>query len=655
MSYNHRVLVSLTSKCLRMALTPILIAAIGGAFAQDETASTQSEALKGLSVKQRETTERLQGRGLAKGLTIPAYLQNIPSAAIAAVPPLITFSNAQRSPCYYRNHFFNLDVRATAEFSIGGGSLSPDKTGRYGDYEFLGELTPGPGFIQVKCDGVVQDFPVTIPNPVENFVLPVLLIKNSPPVISSFNAFIGSQAVIGATQNTVVELVAAASDPNNDKLSFTWASNTGAIISTTGNKARWQLPNSRGINFAYVVVTDGKGGYREANLTVSTDAGMVPATAVTVTPQPSDKVNARDHFLTFYSTSDRFVFAGKGADSSLGSCRYYVSIGAAEGCGSSGELINPKLTLLTWKQRWGLQAAGAGVQALYVNKADLNRERNMHGITTGLGTAFYVCNHVSANDPTLSNAINNNKLITCAAMEYSTTPGQNNNLPFTKFYSFDPSGALIQSVNLDGRGEKFLPGSCVVCHGARHTFTRFEENGSTPPNFRAQFLPFDLNNFVFSTNPVFSKANQEAKFRQLNQLVLDTKPAPAIVEYVKGSHPTPTSNFVGNFVPAGWSTHASLYNSVVKPYCRTCHLALVPEDPNNGLAFQTFEQFRLFNFEHSARVCGLDVGVTRKRYSMPNSLVTFNLLWSDATAIAALKKHLVDELEILPTDKCVKP
>lgn len=641
MTNDDRVLVTLTRKLLRMAPTAFLVAAIGGTFIASASVAAQAEAPKGLSAKQREAMERTPSRGQAT------------FAALAAVPPRITFSNSLRSPCYYRNQFFNVDVRATVEFP--GGSLSPDKTDRYGDYELLDPLTPGPGNIEVKCDGVVQDFPVTIPNPPEDFILPTLLLKNSPPVISSFKAFIGTQAVIGATQNTSVDLVATASDPNGDKLSFTWASNTGTIIGATGNKATWKLPNARGINFAYVLVTDGKGGYREANLTVSTDAGMVPATTVTVPVQPSDKVNSRDHFLTFYSTSDRYVFAGKGAESRLGSCRYYVSIGAVEGCGPGGELINPKLTLLTWKQRWGLQTAGAGVHAVYINKADLGRERDMHGITTGLGTAFYVCNHSSTNDPALSNAINNNKLITCGAMEYSVTPGQNNNLPFTKFYSFDPSGALMQSVNLDGRGEKFLPGSCVVCHGARHTFTRFEENGSTPPNLRAQFLPFDLNNFTFSTNPLFSKANQEAKFRQLNQLVLDTKPTPAIVEYVKGSYPTPTSNFVENFVPTGWGAKASLYNSLVKPYCRTCHLALVPEDPNNGLAFQTFEQFRLFNFEHSARVCGLDVGVTRKRYSMPNALVTFNLFWNDVNAVAALKKHLVDEQEILPTDNCVKP
>ncbi len=627
------------------------------------TAPTQSEAArKGLTERNREALEELQSRSAASLRGTAAAANKAPFVAASVTSdPRITFNDAKKTPCYYRNQFFNMDIRATAELLHGVASESPPKTGRYGTYEIL-DAAPGPNTIEVVCDGLVHDFPVTIPDPVENFVEPSLLLSNAPPVISGFKAFVGTQSVVGATKGSIVDLVVTVSDPNRDFLTYVWAVNAGTIISSSGNKAKWQLPNARGVNLAYVVITDGKGAYREASVTVSTDAGTVPAPASTTpTANPSDKVDAGDHFLTFFSTQARLTFAGRGADSKLGSCRYYVSIGAADGCGLNGELINPRFNFSSWKKRWGFDVAGADVQAIYVNGADLNRERNMHGISKALGTAFYVCNHSSANDPTLSNAVNNNKLIACGAMEYSVTPGVNSGLPFVKFYVFGPSGSMIQSANQDGRGEKFLPGACVVCHGAHHgpnldaDFTRFDENGRTQPNLRAQFLPFDLTNFVFSTTASLSRASQEAQFRQLNQLVLKDKPTPAIIEFVKGSYPTATSTFASNFVPAGWAGHEPLYNKVVKPYCRSCHLAMAPDDSTNGLAFQSFEQFRQFNFQNSARTCGLNVGVARKRYSMPNSLVTFNKFWNDAAAVSALQTHLIDEGEILPTDRCVKP
>jgi len=43
-------------------------------------------------------------------------------------------------------------------------------------------------------------------------------------------------------------------------------------------------------------------------------------------------------------------------------------------------------------------------------------------------------------------------------------------LPFARFLIFGPNGDLLPSVNLDGNGEKFVPGACVACHGGRNYF-----------------------------------------------------------------------------------------------------------------------------------------------------------------------------------------
>lgn len=601
------------------------------------------------------------------------YISNIQEAisavslltTLATDGPQITFGDAKRSLCYYRNNFFEKNVRAS--FTVNDLELDPPLISNFGSY-FLDSNVTGSQTLLVICDGFTYRIPISLPDPVTGSV-PDIQLPNKPPVIAGFQAKLNGAPIIGAAKNSIVTLVAKASDPNNDHLVYTWGSNAGTIISTNGNMANWRLPNSTGLNFAYVLVSDGKGGYSEAGLAVSTDTRTVPAPApVAAISKPSDKLPLVDHFLTFFSTKEREVYLPRdslGADTKMGSCRYYEAIKAVSGCGAHGNLIKPKVNFANWKLKWGLNN---GTRAIYANKADLNLERDMHGISNAQGTAFYVCNY-PRNDNlntivNLSNAINNKNLVACVAMEYSVTGGVNGNRPFTKFLTFAPSGQLLQSVNLDGRGEKYMPGSCVVCHGAADDnrsfppayprFTRFAENGTTSPNFKAQFIPFDLDNFVFSAQPGLTRAAQGPALRTLNQLILNTNPSPAIVETIHGWYPTANAIFNGNFTPPGWAGHIPLYKSVVKPYCRSCHIAM---DTNSNLSFNNFSDFRNWNFELSHRVCGNTGGVERKRYSMPNALVTFNLFWRDNNARSILLQYLIDEGEITPgsEDGCNPP
>ena len=52
------------------------------------------------------------------------------------------------------------------------------------------------------------------------------------------------------------------------------------------------------------------------------------------------------------------------------------------------------------------------------------------------------------------------------AIEFS--PGPDGGVSFAKFFNFDPATGRRQlTVDLDGRGEKFMPGPCLTCHGGR--------------------------------------------------------------------------------------------------------------------------------------------------------------------------------------------
>src|SRR5258705_8033645 len=66
----------------------------------------------------------------------------------------------------------------------------------------------------------------------------------------------------------------------------------------------------------------------------------------------------------------------------------------------------------------------------------------------------------------------------CAPPSLEVSPGVNNNQPFIRFLIFGPSGQLLPSINLDGRREKFVPGTCVVCHGGDHCAGKFPDDGT---------------------------------------------------------------------------------------------------------------------------------------------------------------------------------
>jgi hypothetical protein len=156
-------------------------------------------------------------------------------------------------------------------------------------------------------------------------------------------------------------------------------------------------------------------------------------------------------------------------------------------------------------------------RAIVVNRVDLNLTRVHRSVTYGPGaTAGYVCNHLgpqpTATDPTslnppveeidrvIDNAAGGRDLIACVAMDYSVAPGVNDDIPFTRFTIFDPSGELLPSVNLDGRGEKFVPGACTVCRGGNKYAGKFPEVGTGVADLEAHFLLFDVRNFEFHSS-----------------------------------------------------------------------------------------------------------------------------------------------------------
>lgn len=336
-----------------------------------------------------------------------------------------------------------------------------------------------------------------------------------------------------------------------------------------------------------------------------------------------------DHFLSY-----------KGLDTRLSACQYYRALGAAKACDAQGNMVEP-ITLDDWLRRNRLSPYVNGnteFTADYINKMDLNLVRRMTG--TKLADdhlAFSVCNHPGPDgqtqrevDAAMETAFAGERRVACVTMEWSTTPGVNGDRPFTKFFTFGPDGSLLLSVNLDGRGEKFMPGTCVACHGGSLYNGRFPEQGNPRPNLGAGFLPFDTGNYHFSSRPDKSEAAQSEAFYRLNELVKFIEEARA-AQGGPGQRSAMTDLFAGwygssgftldkDYVPQAWRNEeaatpgaAKFYREVIGSACRTCHVSL-------GASFN-WDTTVLRATYASPFVCGGREDIARNA-SMPNALVS---------------------------------
>lgn len=367
----------------------------------------------------------------------------------------------------------------------------------------------------------------------------------------------------------------------------------------------------------------------------------------------SEGVPGASHFLSY-----------KGLDTALSACMYYRSIGMVAGCDAQGRFDRP-VTMEDWKRRHQLAPYGAGneqVGATYINAMDLNLVRQMVATQSAPDTiAFLVCNNPGPEgrsqaevDDVIDRGVSGELRVACVGMESSPTPGVNGGRPFTKFVTFGPDGALLPSVNLDGRGEKYLPGTCVACHGGGSHSGRFPERGNPSPYLGSRFLPFDTGNFAFSSRPELGEAAQGEAIYKLNRLVratepLTTTPSTATTRLIDGWY-AHSRTLDRDYVPEAWLRAeptrpgaARFYREVIGLSCRTCHTGL-------GTRFDWDAQVLSPTPVVRAHICGgtaeLAVNAT-----MPNALVTRDRVAEKTRAdptLAELKRAFLGCDEPLP-------
>jgi hypothetical protein len=303
---------------------------------------------------------------------------------------------------------------------------------------------------------------------------------------------------------------------------------------------------------------------------------------------------------------------------------------------------NTKDTFAKWKAANGFDTGtGTQVSAVFGDSRDLGFGRRMTARQNPDGTlAFFVENYLvktggayGFSPINLEAAIvrDAKSLVYLAGIEFS--PGPAGGTSFAKFYNFNVvTGVRENMVDIDGLGDKAMPGPCLTCHGGRAD-ALMPPDASGVPRFnllqnavsrtrgdvQGQLPPFEVDGFQFSETPGYTRAEQEAALKTMNRIVLCAYPLPAasafpedacrrrasagewqgtaaaIVKSAYGGDGLPNPTYSDVSVPASWTAagQTPLYTTVVVPACRMCHM-LRGTGRQSDIDFTTYEKFQSY-------------------------------------------------------------
>lgn len=294
---------------------------------------------------------------------------------------------------------------------------------------------------------------------------------------------------------------------------------------------------------------------------------------------------------------------------------------------------------------------GGDTVAYYRNENDLGFGREMH-CRTVIGTfagpsriACYVTNYANEDDAA---ALRNRTATVAMEWDFGGFPKATNSSTVldpketVRFYVYDTGvGAatdldhdndindLITKIALDGGGEKNVPQLCQNCHGGSYVAAANDRNKKISQGSR--FLNWDL-----ATLPVPAAAGAQAvQFKSLNQLTyfietLENRGSSALNELTLGWYGgtpanagplfDPASSYSGGFTPPAWSGaqgNTGMYQALVAPYCRSCHVAIPARE------FGSLANFEAFRSKIHAYACDR----TTADRIMPHSQRTFAKFW----------------------------
>lgn len=362
---------------------------------------------------------------------------------------------------------------------------------------------------------------------------------------------------------------------------------------------------------------------------------------------------------------------------------------------------NDRDTFAKWKALNGFDS-GSGVQITVVvgDSRDLGYGRYITARRNPNGTmAFSVRNYLvpagagygySTLNLDAAIAQDNRWYIGASNIEFSPGPGcMAATLPdaaanctyFAKFFFFAPDGSRARAVNLDGRGVKWMPGPCISCHGGRgdpltaadisgkRLFPLVQNSASlTRGDVQAHLHPLEADNFEYSIQAGYTRADQEAAIKTVNSWILQSYPLPAssvvptgfpedagrrvanpnewqgiaasaLIKNGYGGNGLPNPNYV-DATPSGWATagQTSLYQGVVVPSCRVCHILRGAGSSQMSTLTGTdidLDSYAKFNgYADQIKAHTIDRG------NMPLSKILYEKFWATPSIYEAMASYL---------------
>src|SRR5262249_28383522 len=195
-----------------------------------------------------------------------------------------------------------------------------------------------------------------------------------------------------------------------------------------------------------------------------------------------------------------------------------------------------------------------------------------------------------------------------------------------QFIVYNAQGDRVNTAKLDSKGDNMsVPTNCLVCHGG--SFTPDTDQVAR----QAHFLPFDVFRLKYADDlgidaPEYTYNAQAEKFRKLNEHVYNAGATDDIKGMIDSMYGGPGKVSIANtpaqeYVPESWQQagKAKVYNAVVKPYCRTCHVA---REEAPGFIWEKYENFNDNVGSMPHLVC--------ETHDMPNAEQTLKNFWKSS-------------------------
>jgi hypothetical protein len=168
---------------------------------------------------------------------------------------------ADGRPCWLNDPFFKLDVSTSVSLLDSAGSpAQPDALANtQGEYAF-GGVKAGRYFVRGTCEkSSVQTLVSLGAVPAQaNLALP-----NHAPRLTGIGAFSAGQGINRASAGALIQLNATTRDVDGDSVQYLWRTldGSGSLSGANSPNQNWQLGSAAGLQTAYLIARDGKGGY----------------------------------------------------------------------------------------------------------------------------------------------------------------------------------------------------------------------------------------------------------------------------------------------------------------------------------------------------------------------------------------------------------